>query len=636
MYRFLQKPSYLCLICLIFGAFFFPISAFSQNADTTKIVVSATRTAIPAQFAPFHVEVISRAVFHETGQRSLADALAQHSLIFLKQYGNSGLASVSLRGTNASQTALLLDGFRLSDPQLGQVDLSLFPLMMVQSVEVLHGAASSLYGSSAMGGAVQMNTAKLGNESNTPIFNSAVRYEKGAFSMQNVASEVSVNAKKWGIQVASLDQRAENNFSYSENGKMLKRENADRHDITQWISLFGKMKQHQLRANGWFTNAKRGLPAPMGQSASSERQNDQSRRFWLTDEWHHKNVLLKIGGMWQENEMRYENPAWNYVSESQTLSTQLLAQAQWLISRNTWLNGGVQYEKAKATSESLTQDANENALGVYVNAMAKKGNFRFFPALRMDQRSGFETVVSPTLGVNYAAKTTTTSALHFKASAGRVFRAPTLNDRFWQGAGNPDLKPEDGWQTDFGMLWQNAAFQLEVSGFATRLENQIVWQPQPQNPNIWSPFNVQKTQTHGAEASVKYTQTSAIGKFSQGISAQYLEAQEVSDASQKSHQKQLAYIPKTQLKAFGTWQKGNFTTSVSLRHIGKRFITNDESQSLPSFFVGDAAFKLEKKVKRIETAVFLNMENIFNAQYAVIQNYPMPPRHLKAGISVRI
>src|SRR5690554_3913847 len=144
------------LLCLLFLSAL--PAANGTVADTVysipEVTVTATRLERSTFEATAHIDVIDGDDARASGARHLADVLQQHSGVFLRRYGSGGLASVSLRGTGASQTTILLDGRRLTDPQVGQLDLSLLPASIVDRVEVMNGAASPFYGAEGIGGAV--------------------------------------------------------------------------------------------------------------------------------------------------------------------------------------------------------------------------------------------------------------------------------------------------------------------------------------------------------------------------------------------------------------------------------------------------------------------------------------------------
>ena len=136
-------------------------SAVAQAVpDTTlaDVTVTAAREPVATRDAPVRVSVIDRQSLDAAAAASLADALQARAPVHVRRYGPSGLASVTVRGSSSSQALVLLDGQRLTDPALGQVDLSLLPAALLESVEVLSGPASGLYGSDAVGGVIGLQT----------------------------------------------------------------------------------------------------------------------------------------------------------------------------------------------------------------------------------------------------------------------------------------------------------------------------------------------------------------------------------------------------------------------------------------------------------------------------------------------
>ncbi|MCD4678755.1 MAG: Plug domain-containing protein, partial [Bacteroidales bacterium] len=93
---------------------------------------------------------------------SLASVLGDLTPIFIKSYGVGSLSTISFRGTAAHHSGVYWNGFNLNPANIGMSDLSLFPLAFFESVEILYGGASSLYGSGNIGGGLHLK--------NSPVF----------------------------------------------------------------------------------------------------------------------------------------------------------------------------------------------------------------------------------------------------------------------------------------------------------------------------------------------------------------------------------------------------------------------------------------------------------------------------------
>ena len=87
---------------------------------------------------------------------TLSDKLIDETSFYLKTYGNNQLSTITIRGTTASQTAVLWNGININSPTLGQTDFSLIPLFLFDDVSVQYGTGSALYGSDAIGGSIMI------------------------------------------------------------------------------------------------------------------------------------------------------------------------------------------------------------------------------------------------------------------------------------------------------------------------------------------------------------------------------------------------------------------------------------------------------------------------------------------------
>ncbi|MCK4639420.1 MAG: Plug domain-containing protein, partial [Bacteroidales bacterium] len=93
---------------------------------------------------------------------SLSKLLAEQTPLYIKSYGQGSLATISFRGTSASQTGFFWNGFAIDPPNIAIVDLSLIPVFFFGSIKIQNGGTSSLYGSGNIGGSIHLN--------NLPIF----------------------------------------------------------------------------------------------------------------------------------------------------------------------------------------------------------------------------------------------------------------------------------------------------------------------------------------------------------------------------------------------------------------------------------------------------------------------------------
>ena len=124
-----------------------------------NVVVTAIRSPQAQDQALRDVTVISRGDIEAAGSLSLAELLQRFALVEFRATGGPGQPTgLFLRGANAAQTLVLVDGLRVNSATVGTTSVENIPLDMIERIEVVKGPMSSLYGSDAIGGVVQVFT----------------------------------------------------------------------------------------------------------------------------------------------------------------------------------------------------------------------------------------------------------------------------------------------------------------------------------------------------------------------------------------------------------------------------------------------------------------------------------------------
>ncbi|MGZ0188055.1 MAG: TonB-dependent receptor [Alphaproteobacteria bacterium] len=156
--------------------------------ELPEMVVSASRVPVPADSVGSAVTVIEREDIQRKQVRLLSDILREVPGVALSRGGPVGsLTQVRIRGAEANQTLVLIDGVEVNDPSgASEFDLSTILADDVQRIEVLRGPQSALYGSDAIGGVINIITIK--GEGGTSI---RARVEGGSFNTLNATAGVS-------------------------------------------------------------------------------------------------------------------------------------------------------------------------------------------------------------------------------------------------------------------------------------------------------------------------------------------------------------------------------------------------------------------------------------------------------------
>ncbi len=595
--------------------------------DTTvrlpDLTVTAARVEMPTRAAPVRVTVIDAEAGAAAGARSAADLLEGGSGAFMRRYGAGGLASVSLRGAGAAQTLILLDGHRIADPQLGQLDLSLLPALLLQSVEVMHGAGSALYGTDGLGGVVNLRARAPGAGMRMLVSGGA-----GGFGERNGGVLAAGGRGRFSVLALAERDQSEGDYAYFNEAlfpaRLVPREGADRRTTSVFGSLRYTGARRQMRLSGWRNDAERGLPTIGGTRPRGERQWDEHRRLWTDYDAAHRWGTLHVGALVQQSALRYANPQLRTDDTGRARVGSAEVEARTPAGRDWLAAVGAGAGWGRAEHPSLLAGAAQQSLNVFAHGMRRWKGAAVFPALRADAYLLADTLsyvaLSPRLGLNAPLFG---EALRLKAAAGRAFRAPTFNDRFWQPGGRPDLRPEYGWTYDAGLAGQAGLVQAEATGFWSEITDQIVWTPNA--AGVWAPANLARVRSRGLELSAQARTPGRVGAGA-GLFYTLTDARDRSEAGAAEYGRPVRYVPRRQAKAHAEARAGFASVGLDGRYVGRRYVSTDGAQALKPYFVLDAHARLEARRAHMRAALSFLVENALDRTYSVLQNYPMPPR----------
>lgn len=604
-----------------------PPDTTAWHVDLPGLTVTATRIPTALHDLPAPVTRFDSTALARTGGYSVADLLERRAGVHVRRASAYGSATASVRGAGASQTLLLLDGHRIANPQLGQTDLSLLPTSLLETVEVMHGPAAPLYGSDGMGGAVQLRT-RTPSEPTVGLTT-----EAGAYGHRQARLHAGTRGPTWAGTAAVTYQQHEGDFPFDDR----RRANADRAHVSAYATLH-TADTDRTRFAGLYTETDRGLPGGRGVVQNDERQHDRTLRVWGHHRWRLANGTLTTRAFGQYDAIRYQNPSQNIDDIGHTYSAQAEAEWEGAMSSRWALNQGLRVQSDWAEHPSLRAAATQQHMSAFASTVGSWDHIRLFPALRADayrvSNGTNRMALTPRLGLN-ATPWPTYDALRLHAHAGRSFRMPTLNDRYWQPGGQPDLRPERGWSLDVGLRWHHQTTRVEATVFQQHHTDRIVWQV-GQN-GVWSPRNIERVRTRGVEATARTQwRVASLIHLDTGLNATYTQTRNRSTPDASSYNQPLRYVPTAMVKPHATITMGPVEASATTRYVGRRYTTSDGSQSQPPYLTTDAQLRIRQTYDDITLAIQLEINNLFDAEYTVLNNQPMPPQHAHLALYITL
>jgi len=561
--------------------------------------------------------------------------LASQTPVYVKTYGQGGLATLSIRGTLATHAGVYWNGVNINQPNLGQTDITLIPLFFFESVALQYGGSSALFGSGNIGGGLHLV--------NTPDFSTPLRMKistgVGSFHEYLGNIKASCGGKNIAYSLGASIKSLENDFQYTNlSHQHVHQQNAafKNENILQQIDI--KTSSNSTLSSGlWTLNNDRDLPSSMIASPGKEHQKDQSARAYVKWELVHPANILIIRSAWLVEKMHYTNPQALIDAHYQTNTCLIEGEYRRQLSPKTLLGiaGSAMQDNARITAYSgYRQQVKGNLVGSLQQAFPMRGWVTTL-SLRKEWIQGYSVPFCPSFGAEGRLNKYFSARLHVASN----FRAPTLNDRFWQPGGNENLKPETSWGCEAGIDWQTSTTDnrlqagIGITAYYSLIRDLILWTPGENS--IWSPENIQEVLSRGVElnfkSGIKLNKIEGKLHFDYSYTPSTFNKNETGSNPVKGNQ--LTYIPIHNVVAGIRIDYSNFFFNWEQSLTGKRFILKDNSMLLDGYTLGNLSLGNIITINRTKLSLQGEIRNLLNTNYQAIQYYAIPGRSFRIIIN---
>lgn len=484
--------------CSLFLAGFTPAFA-EQSLDLPDLVVTATRTETPTHQLSAATTVYTRKDIEKYQVNTLPELLQRTTGIDMTNNGGLGQAtSIFMRGTNSDHVLVLIDGIKVGSVTLGSTSFQYLPIDQIERIEIIRGPQSSLYGSEAIGGVIQIFSRK-GKQEETP----SITLDVGGGSYNTAKASGSISGKI-------------NNSWYSLSASHINTQGFDAREATP--GLFGV---DQPDKDGYYNT---GLNARVGhhfdnnaeieafyQRAEGKTNFDgfQNKLEFvnqvvgingsldITDNWRSR---LRLGQSRDDNDnfsttgalaSRFDTTRWNV---SWLNELQLTDNHQMIL--------GSDYRLDQVESTTTFIETERYDVGVFAELHSRLFDNHFINAsIRWDENQAFGDYVTGSFGWRFNWD----YGLSLFASFGNAFKAPTFNDLYYidtfGSSGNPNLDPEESTTFEVGMAGKHDWIQWELRAYHTNIDKLITWQFNPLTSGF-SPENINSSQIDGIETEI--------------------------------------------------------------------------------------------------------------------------------------
>ena len=558
--------------------------------------------------------------------RSLGDLLQETSPIFVRQYGAGMLASPSFRGTSAGHTALFWNGIPLNSISLGQSDLSILPLQATDRVEVHFGSAAALFGNEAIGGSVHLST--------TPPkvngFQGSLSQTVGSFGLAQTSMTAGYGTAKVRFQSKLYRQNQPNTFRYRDISRAgAPWEQEDHAHFRQQGAIqelwWQPSLRAQVKASVWYNQAEREIQPVLG-SNSEDLQEDESFRAVVDYQYQQRQSIWKIKGALIQDRLQFNGQNNQTQQGILGLDWERHSAGNWAFRmglRGTWM-------AANLSTYSVT----EQRLEAY-QSMGWELEDRISVSLNLRQLAYPNELVPflPGLGLEWKLVQGERRELLFKTAVGLGVKLPTLNDRYWNPGGNPNLRPEKSKNGELGLqLKQKGTFtwSQRLTYYRMKVDDWIIWLPKGA---IWSPENIREVHNQGLEYQANSSWITGNFNWQANLGYTYSRTR---DLAQEASQ-QLPYSPEHQGNAGLQLSLGNLAMDFSRFYVGPRSIAMGSSRVLDGYALCNLGLSFSgAKWKSIQMPLRFQVLNVFNQSYEVLYLRAMPGRSYQLNLTLTL
>ncbi|NDV92682.1 TonB-dependent receptor [Alteromonas sp. 345S023] len=435
-----------------------------DNRDIEYRVVTGTRSPTLLSNSPIKVDVIDKDAIARLSKGTLRQVLEVMPGVVVRRSQKDGY-NVQLHGFNGDHVLVLINGQPIIAPTGSSVDLDQISVANIRQIEIVRGAASVLYGSSAMGGVINIITAK-------PVKNTAtLDYEVGHYTDDGVSGDtlthttrINAAGKMRGWQAAVSAQHITNpGFDYDETSvahdggavdktfvKMALSTQFDSTDFAYQMQFFDEKKDRPQSA----------IP---GQSSIISYQSD-------VEQWQH-DFSVKQAGLWHVNSryLAHDETSGNTNGLRETdiqlgeIDAQYQFQSNVLTMPVNWVSGLVLHadnldQQNVETGVIEVDDVSRQSVEAYLQAQGQFKNTQLLAGVRIQNDSDFNWHTAAKLSANRKFKYNTLS-IHLRGGVGSSYRVPNLKERYYvfdhsnlgyMVLGNAQLQPETALSSNVG------------------------------------------------------------------------------------------------------------------------------------------------------------------------------------------
>lgn len=479
---------------ILLNFIFYPLLSNADNV-LPKVVVTATRTAKTVNDSLASVTVIRRDEIERSQALTLPDILRGVPGVDIANNGGLGKpSSVFMRGTESDHVLVLIDGIKVGSATLGRFSFEHLPLSQIERVEIVRGPRSSLYGSEAIGGVIQIFTRKGKSKKPSVTISGGI----GADNTYQFNAGVSGATKEswYSLFANRIQTDGFNDCQGSNSGGCFTIEpDEDGYENTSYHLRLGQrlgekisMEAYALRTEGHteydssYDNEADFVQQVLGMKGD----------YVVNDNWL---INLNMGQSLDKTD-NFGHSTKSYFHTTRKTGS---FQNNFFFSKRDTLTVGLDLQKDEVdSSTAFTIDSLDNK-GIFAEYQTRSGRTDWIVGFRKDDNEQFGKHKTGNIGLGYALSQRT----RFIANYGTAFKAPSFNELYFPNFGNPNLVPEESESIEFGLMGTQLYYKWSLTAYRTHIDQLIATQFDAETGNYFAD-NINQAAINGIEGDLNW------------------------------------------------------------------------------------------------------------------------------------
>lgn len=612
-----------------------PLLAVAENVVAQKDSISLSPVTVygfvPEKFmSGLKIQKIDSVTLEQFRFRNIGDLLSLNTPVIFKNYGPGQLSTVAFRGTSSNHTAVLWNGLNINLPTLGQTDFSTIPVAGFDQLSVQYGSSASVVGTDAVGGSILLGSSK-------PQAGLQVMVGRQQESFRNSQTQATIKYgtrlnNNWNFsgKTAAYDGSMNNKYRHPErNGEAISPSTTFQKGLVQ--DLFFSNNKHELSAHAWLTDNE--LTNNPENLAGRQMTRIKSYRTMLRYQFEGWTVRTS----WIRDIIDYAVGDYSTLDHAVTDRYGIRGERtfEWKVGKSgstIQMQTGGEFTHYKTQVENYERPViTENRSDFFLLTRWQTTPRLLISAnLRQAFVTGYNAPFTPSLGAEYRITRNLPYTVKLRGSVGRSYRVPTLNERYWKDLGNPNIKPENGFNKELGaeggyILNKIHSFTANLTAYHNRIDNWAYWNP----ANNFRVENLQLVIARGVEMQLGWKGNWEVWKFGSTLNYAFTKTsqEKIFDAyASDIVGKQLPHIPLHTGNVTTFMQYKSIRLTNQLQIISKQYTTADHSQSAPAYLLENLIVETNFNRPHFGALLQGRINNVSNTFYQTINGNPMPGR----------